>query len=99
MYKVQTPKMVRFCLTISRNTSSGAPEDLDVGASANLEETKHLDAESTYNPELPEDVPEVHKVKVSGSIDEVNTKKTPEYGSTMDLDVVNIDKNDNIHIG
>ena len=41
---------------------------------------------------MPEYLLEDHEVTVAGSRDEVKTQKTPDYVSTMDLDVANIDK-------
>ena len=41
-----------------------------------------------------EDVPGDHEAPVAGYIDEGNTQKTLEYGSTTDLDVASIDEND-----
>ena len=43
---------------------------------------------------MTEYVPEYHEVPFAVSIDEGNTQNTPEYVSTMDLDVANIDNND-----
>ena len=39
-------------------------------------------------------MPEDHEVLVVGTIDEENKHKTPDYDTTMDLVVTNIDKND-----
>ena len=73
---------------------SGAPEYLDLDASAHPKDTKYQDVESSASSEVPEDVPKYCEVPVSGYRDEGITQNTPEYVSTMDLDVANINKND-----
>ena len=48
---------------------------------------------------MPEDVPEDNEVTISGSRHELNTHKTPYYGRTPYLDVINIDKIISLHGG
>ena len=74
------------------------PEDPDSGSSAHPEVPEDQYAELSYHTEVPEykDAESSYypEVTVLGAIDDENKHKTPWYGSTMDIYVKNIDKND-----
>ena len=66
-------------------------KDLYAEASAHLEVLGYQDEEASANTELPEDIDsessDFHEVKVAGDRDDGNTHKTPDYDTTMDIDV------------
>ena len=72
--------------------SNAHPElnkDQDAIATTDTKDPEDLDADSSFLPE----VLEYHEVIGAGNRDEVNTQKTSEYDTKMDLDVAIIDKN------
>ena len=76
----------------------GVPKYQDAESSAHLEVHEIQDTEASACLEVPEDqdaeASDHPEVPVSGSRDDRNMYKTPEYFSKMDIDVENIDEID-----